>query len=64
MTTALTKPNTVNENKIEKNQQPRHPVTLEEIRVRAFQKYCARNGCPGTALEDWLQAEKELSAGK
>jgi hypothetical protein len=37
-----------------------HP-TLEEIRQRAYQKYCARNGGPGDALADWLQAERELS---
>ena len=32
----------------------------DEIRLRAYEKYRARNGSPGTALDDWLEAEREL----
>jgi hypothetical protein len=31
-----------------------------EIRLKAYQKYCARNGKPGDPLLDWLEAEREL----
>lgn len=40
-----------------------HPTPVlnpEEIRVRAYGKYCARDGSPGDALSDWLEAEREL----
>jgi len=32
----------------------------EEIRSRAYQIYVSRNGTPGRAMDDWLQAEREL----
>jgi len=38
------------------------PVSESDIARRAFEVYCARGGQPGSALEDWLQAERELSA--
>ena len=31
------------------------------IRVRAYEIYLSRNGAPGNAEVDWLQAELELS---
>jgi len=34
--------------------------TEDEIRKRAYEIYQERNGGPGNALEDWLQAEAEL----
>jgi NADPH:quinone reductase-like Zn-dependent oxidoreductase len=34
-----------------------------EIRGRAYELYLARGAQPGRALEDWLQAERELTAG-
>jgi hypothetical protein len=37
-------------------------VPEDEIARRAFEVYCARGGQPGSALEDWLQAERELTA--
>ena len=37
-------------------------VSEVEIARRAFEVYCARGGQPGSALEDWLQAERELTA--
>ncbi|MBX3396864.1 MAG: DUF2934 domain-containing protein [Phycisphaerae bacterium] len=33
-----------------------------EIRMRAFEIYLSRNGAPGNAEVDWLQAECELRA--
>lgn len=36
--------------------------TEEQIRARAFQVYQRRNGGPGDAYSDWLQAERELRA--
>ena len=38
----------------------RHP-THEEIELRAYQIYFERGGAQGNDLEDWLQAEFELS---
>jgi len=38
------------------HQTPRH----EEIRLRAYELYLKRGGLPGTELDDWLQAEREL----
>jgi Protein of unknown function (DUF2934) len=36
-----------------------HP-TQEQIALRAYQIYLARNGAPGDAFEDWTRAEREL----
>ncbi len=33
----------------------------EEIEQRAYELYLARGATDGYALEDWLQAERELS---
>ena len=33
----------------------------EEIRNRAYEIYLRRGGQPGYELEDWLQAERELT---
>ncbi len=38
----------------------RHP-TREEIELRAYQIYVERGGAQGNDLDDWLQAEFELS---
>jgi hypothetical protein len=32
----------------------------EEIRLKAYQKYCSRGGKPGDPMLDWLEAEREL----
>ena len=37
-------------------------VSETEIARRAFEVFCARGGQPGRALDDWLQAERELAA--
>jgi len=39
---------------------PRHKVTDEEIRQRAYEIYLDRGAAPGFELDDWLQAEREL----
>ncbi len=36
--------------------------TEEQIRMRAFEIFLRRNGGPGDALSDWIQAEQELRA--
>jgi hypothetical protein len=35
-------------------------ISESEIARRAFEMYCARGGGHGRALDDWLQAEREL----
>jgi hypothetical protein len=35
----------------------------EEIRRRAYEIYLERDGQPGTEIDDWLQAERELEGG-
>lgn len=41
-------------------QSGRKEPTQEAVRQRAYEIYCSRNGSPGSELEDWLQAEREL----
>ena len=36
----------------------------DKIRRRAYELYVERGGELGRDIEDWLQAERELSAGK
>jgi hypothetical protein len=45
-----------------RNAAPRQPAspTLEEIRIRAYEFYLARNGRNGTPEGDWIQAERDL----
>ncbi len=45
---------------IGENPQP----TEDEIRRRAYEIYCARNGGPGTEVDDWLKAEIELTEAR
>jgi hypothetical protein len=43
--------------------QPKSPApTPEQIRRRAQEIFEARGGAPGSALDDWLQAETELKS--
>jgi hypothetical protein len=44
-------------------EQPVVPVTQEDVARRAYELYDERtkNGQPGTALDDWTQAQRELS---
>jgi len=39
------------------NNAPNH----DEIRLRAYEIYLERVGLPGNDLDDWLQAERELT---
>ena len=36
--------------------------TEDQIRIRAYELYFAHGGQPGHELDDWLQAERELTA--
>ena len=36
--------------------------SIDRIRTRAYEISQARNGGPGNATSDWLQAERELTA--
>ncbi len=36
----------------------------EDIRMRAYHRYLERGGRDGMDFDDWLQAERELRAGK
>ena len=38
-----------------------HSSREQEIRNRAYEIYLQRGGQPGYELEDWLQAERELT---
>lgn len=42
--------------------QHRTSPTEAQVRERAFQLYLARNGAPGSPEQDWLTAERQLSA--
>jgi len=37
------------------------PPTYDEIALRAYHLYLQRGGAPGDPMQDWLQAERELS---
>lgn len=41
----------------------RPAVSPLEIERRAYELYLLRGGAPGSALEDWLQAERDLRHG-
>jgi hypothetical protein len=34
--------------------------TLDQIQARAYEIYLERRGAPGSQIEDWLRAEREL----
>jgi hypothetical protein len=39
-----------------------HSTREQEMRNRAYEIYLQRGGQPGYELEDWLQAERELTS--
>ena len=39
-----------------------HSTREQEIRNRAYEIYLQRGGLPGYELEDWPQAERELTS--
>ena len=44
--------------------QPTRTPATEEIATRAYEIYLARGGSHGADVEDWLQAERELTAAR
>lgn len=41
---------------------PKAAPTLEQIQLRAYEIFLQRAGAPGNEIEDWLRAERELTA--
>ena len=39
-------------------------ITYEQISTRAYEIYLKRGFGPGDALSDWLEAERQLKAGR
>ena len=39
-----------------------HPTHEQQIRIRAYEIYLQRGEQPGNELEDWLEAERELTS--
>jgi hypothetical protein len=37
-----------------------HTLTREEIKLRSYEIYLERGSLPGSELDDWLQAERQL----
>ena len=46
------------------NQTERTPEQLAQIRARAYELFEQRGGEPGHDMEDWLQAEAEVTQQK
>ena len=46
----------------EKTEGLAHSKHEQDIRIRAYEIYLQRGGQPGNELEDWLQAERELTS--
>jgi Protein of unknown function (DUF2934) len=46
---------------VEERERLLHSTDEQEIRGRAYEIYLQRGAQPGYELEDWLQAERELS---
>ena len=53
---------TPSEAPVEKSEGLVQATREEKIRIRAYEIYLQRGGQPGQELEDWLQAESELTA--
>ena len=49
------------ETTVEEPEPVRQSASEQEIRNRAYEIYLKRGGQPGYELEDWLQAERELT---
>jgi hypothetical protein len=47
---------------VEERERLLHSTAEQEIRVRAYEIYLQRGAEPGYGLEDWLQAEREVSS--
>ena len=53
-----TQPGTV----VEESERLLQSTREQEIRIRAYEIYLQREGQPGHELDDWLQAECELTS--
>jgi Protein of unknown function (DUF2934) len=42
----------------------KHPLSTESVAKRAYEKFVARGRTHGADREDWVAAERELSAGE
>ena len=49
------------ETAVEERERLVQSASEQEIRHRAYEIYLKRGGQPGYELEDWLQAERELT---
>jgi hypothetical protein len=49
---------------VEERERLLHSVSEQEIRARAYETYLRRGAQPGYELEDWLQAERELTTNQ
>ena len=49
------------ETAVEETEGLAHSAHEQQIRIRAYEIYLQRGGQPGYELEDWLQAERELT---
>ena len=47
---------------VEETERLVHSTHEQQIRIRAYEIYLQRGGQPGNELEDWLQAEGELTS--
>ena len=50
------------ETAVEEREASSHSTREQEIRFRAYEIYLQRGEQPGFELEDWLQAERELTS--
>jgi hypothetical protein len=46
--------------KLRKSSPAKNQPTRDEIALRAYHIYLERGGAPGSELEDWARAEREL----
>jgi hypothetical protein len=46
---------------VDESEQSLQSTSKEEIRIRAYEIYLQRGAQPGSEVEDWLQAERELT---
>ena len=53
---------TESETAVEETEGLVHSTHEQQIRIRAYEIYLQRGGHPGYELEDWLQAECELTS--
>jgi len=49
------------ETKVEERERFSQSTSEQKIRQRAYEIYLKRGGQPGSELEDWMQAERELT---